>query len=221
MAKATDIIAQTFTGMAADIASAVLESVRAAQAKDKATNRQQGAYTRLTAIAAESGREDFEAATSAVMDAIRGNANGFATAIGAQPNKKGDAFTIPSGFMTAKSVLLSAFDHGVPMLDDESGEVRPFGQIRKDVKAAKDEELDAHKSDNDRALDEARAALSSLSEVLGAYAPKVDSKGNVESNVDDATADHLRKLTKYLAKFNADLDELNGAEDDAAEAKAA
>lgn len=220
MAKATDIIAQTFNGAAADIATAVLESTRAKVQVDKAKGRAQGAYTALTKIASTMGQADFKAAAESVEDVIRSNVNGFADAIGAPMNKKGDAHVIPSGFMSAKSVLLSSFDYGVEFTDEETGEIRPFGQIRKDLKAAKDAEIAAKLDQNDHALTEARATLSSLSEVLAAYAPKVNTKGEVESNVDDATAEHLRALSAYMADWKAELDSLNGAEDDS-EAQAA
>ena len=108
-----------------------------------------------------------------VFDGIRTNADGLAKELKCKPAKKEGQFTVPGAAMSAKSVLLSAFDYGIPMLDDESGEPRPFTNIRDEVKAAKDAEAKAERNDSQIIRDNLADQLRKLADSLESEEPDV------------------------------------------------
>lgn len=189
--------------------AALAEGKLVQQAAEKVQNRREGVYATFTRIASETGRDAFEGAVTDLEQRIVANVEGTAVRIGAKLNKKGDAFAIPENLRSAKSVLLGAFDHGIPMLDDEADAPRSFSAIRKDVQAAKKAAEDAKKSD---VQVDAETLIADLREMLDGLAGR---------EFDAAMLESLQQYHTDSKGWLATFADVAGDEEQAADSKAA
>lgn len=172
-----------------------------------------GTYTSAMKAAQLAGNLDtFKAEWSSFEDKIRGNVDGIAKACGCSRGKDSagkykDTWTIPSSFMAVKSVIIKAFEHGVPLVD-EKGAPRSYNAVKTEkesaVKAAKVKELEGdalvlHKVNEvlgmiqsrvtkleGKALAEVLAALQTVHKALPA--PSKD-KGTAKSTADSIVSE--------------------------------
>ena len=189
-----------------NIIAAIKESNLVKAQADKVATRKAGVYSTFTAIASESGREAFEVAVTEVFEAIKANIEGIAVETKCKPGKKEGTYTVPSAAMSAKSTLLAAFEYGVPMLDDETDAPRAFSAIRDEVKAARDAEKQAGRTDAEETRDNVAAQLEALADQLR------------EQDVDDVMADSMARLSVVLDSWQDEHAAISG---DTAEQEAA
>ena len=166
----------------------------------KANDKRQGAYATFTALAVETGGEVFGQAMDTLFSDIRANVDGIAKKVNAQATKDGKAWQVPSAMSSAKSVLVSALELGVETTDAETGEIRAFGAIRKDVQALRKAEKDAERSDEEIARDVLRQRLVDLADALATDEP------------DAAMVAHYGVLTSLLNGWVIEAAEVAGEE---------
>jgi hypothetical protein len=111
------------------------EAGPAAQARDEARAKLQGAYDLGVQAAIECGNvETFIATIEKLEDDIRHNRDRLAIRFKAKPRKEasdtGEKYLVPSSVSTVKAALKFAFEHGVPLVNS-AGEPDTFGNIRK------------------------------------------------------------------------------------------
>ena len=135
MTKQSDLYVQAEVALKASIK----ESALVKTAQDKLNDRKKGVYDTMVAAAVSLGKKDFDKLIGDLQAKIATNEDGMAKALKCKLDKKGEKYTVPSAWSSAKSHLGNAFKHKVPMVED--GEARAFAAIRKDsmaaVKAAK------------------------------------------------------------------------------------
>ena len=183
------------------------KTVDKANAKaQKANDERMGAYATFIVLALETGADTFDAAMTTLFADIRANVGGIATKVNAQPTKDGKAWQVPSAMSSAKSVLVSALELGVEMVDGETGEPRSFGGIRKDVQALRKAEKEAERTPEEIARDVLRERLVDLAATLATDEP------------DAAMADHYGVLTALLNGWIIDAAEVAGEDDAEVEA---
>ena len=166
----------------------------------KANDKRMGAYGTFTQLAMDMGSDDFGSAMDHLFESIRANVDGIAKKVGADPTKDGKAWTVPGSMSTAKSVLLGAFEYGVPFEDDHG--VRAFGAIRTDVKQAKKAEKDAERTPSEIARDALAAQLRELAD------------GIAKDEPDFAMVDHYDALKAYLAGWVVEQAKIAGEDAD-------
>jgi len=191
------------------IIEAIAEANKVNKQAERVNARREGIYTILTREAAANGATVFEKACDEVFDAIRGNVDGVAAETGCKPGKKEGTYVVPGAAMSAKSVLLGAFEYGVTMLDDETDGPRAFSAIRTDVKAARDLEALENASEEDQI----RAAL--LAQIAG-MVERLEA-----GDVDAMQAAAMAELSISLDTWEDDYAALSGEEGKQEEKKAA
>lgn len=113
---------------------AMLEAIKSAAAAEAgriaAGEKQQGAYSALTALAAADAAI-FTAAWSRVKEAIRTNANGCAVVAGCRLLKSGD-YAVPKSAVVAASELSYAIANRLPLEDGAGDKIKvlSFSKIR-------------------------------------------------------------------------------------------
>lgn len=124
----------------------------------KLNDKRTGTYTNIVLAAlnarelgadsdSDTASEIFETESEAFMVAIRSNVGSLARTLGCKPAKrqpKGQpknrpVYTVPSSFSAAKSYILSAFELGVELSDDDDSPLA-FTVIRNEVMAIKAEQ---------------------------------------------------------------------------------
>ena len=159
-----------------------------------------GVYATFTALAATTGQVEFEAHMTSVFEMIRTNKNGVAKLSKCAPAKKKGTFTVPSAAMSAKSVLLSAMEYHLPLLDDDSGEALSFSSIRKSVSEAKAIEAAENMSEDEKIKATLLDALNELSGVIK------------DAEVDSVLADHYVSLILTVKEATDDILSVAGEE---------
>lgn len=144
------------------------EAAAAGRALIKAQQKAQGAYTGTISVALEftSDPDGFDEAMGELFDGIRANTDGLARRVSAAKAKKGEAYVVPNALSAARSVIKGAFEFGVSF-HDEDGEIRSFGGIRKDLRAAQQAEKDAERQPYEISRDLLVARLIEAAERLG------------------------------------------------------
>lgn len=197
----------TFTSEQINMICESVRTVDKANAEAQAANeKRMGAYGTFTQLASEMDSESFEQSMDNLFASIRVNTKGIAKRVKAKANDKGDGWKIPSSMSSAKSVLLSAYEYGVPLLDEETDAPRPFGTIRKEAKAAKQAEEQA-----ERTLQEIQRDM--LVDRLTEFAASLKSE-----EPDLAMAGHYADLETALDDWTLEHAKLSGADEDEVEA---
>ena len=179
---------------------------KANKAVEQANEKRTGSYATFTLLATEMGQEDFAQCMESLFADIRVNKGGIARKVKAPANDKGDAWKIPSAMSSAKSVLLTAYEFGVPMLDEETDQPRPFGTIRKEANAAKKSEAQAERTLQEIERDQ-------LADHLREFA------GSIASEEPDlAMAASYRKLEAMLDAWTVEHAAISGADEEEVEA---
>lgn len=185
------------------IIGAIGEANKVKVQSDRLNERKKGVYATFTAIAADVAKETFAADMDTVFNAVRDNVDGIAVELKCKPGKKAGTYVVPGSAMSAKSVLLSAYDYKVPLLDMETGEVRAFGNIRDDVKAMRDAEAKAEQGEDKDIRDQTVATLHKLADMLASM-----------SEVDPVQADHMAALGIDLDTWANDFAAISGEVDE-------
>jgi hypothetical protein len=121
--------------MATDAAKTAAEVSKAKDKLDAAKEKAKGPYDNAVeaAIACKT-RAVFDATIGALMDNVRMNRGGLAVKLKAEKRdavgKNGETHKVPGSISSAKTVLLFAMEHGVPLEID--GKPRAFSQIREE-----------------------------------------------------------------------------------------
>jgi hypothetical protein len=180
------------------LVAATKAQTQATKAIEKAQGKREGAYAVSTRLAVEIGA-DFEPAMEHLFSQIRTNEDKLASRFSAPKNDKGDGFKIPSSLSSAKSVLAGAIEYGIELVDEEDGETpRPFGQIRKDLKAAKQALEDAERSDAEVSRDRAADMLVAFAATLRTH------------EVDAAMGEWCEGISEVLEEWGTELAALMG-----------
>lgn len=151
----------------------VKASDKVAAAANKLNEQRVGAYSFMVGAGILAGTAAvFKSESESFMDAIRTNRDGMAVKLKCKtgkPGKDADApvgYLVPSAFSAAKSHILNALERGVELSDSESGDPRPFTQIRKDVEALVQAEKVAALTGDDKVRHEIAVNLATLQERL-------------------------------------------------------
>lgn len=183
--------AQFTEAQVALLAKSVKDVNAAQKAIEKAQGKRQGAYAVSTVLAAEMG-EGFDEAMGTLFGQIRSGE--LAKTFSAKPAKKEGEFTVPSSLSSARSVLAAAVRYGIDLFDRETGEVRPFGQIRQDKVAFEAALALAERDDRTIARDSAVAALRALADRMAeteADQALADLAGQIEAQASELLAEWL------------------------------
>lgn len=177
-----------------------------------------GTYTGMVALGIAAKTESvFETEVEAVFNDIRNNVEGLGTKTGCslgKADKDGNAkYTIPSGIMSAKSVVKSALAYELD-LENEEGEPVAFSQLRKSVAAARDEQARAALSEDDLAVLDAFDRIRSKLDGIVAVAAGLETLTSVEAL--EADVEKLLTVANELVKAEVAVTE---AEAEAAQAE--
>ena len=149
---------------------------KADQRMSVATTERKGGYSLAVQSAIAAVRlETFEAVTSQVFAEIRANSNGLAKKLACKLGKgrKGSpaAYLIPSSLMSAKSVIVSAFQKNVALTETTDGETGPrtFTAIRNDVREAGEAERVAQLTGRERSVYMVRVMAAKVGEAADAF----------------------------------------------------
>lgn len=156
------------------LTDAALALNKATKAANKAKEGQQGSYSmavQAAVVAGDAGTLD--KAFTELFSRIRTDGT-FAVQCGAdkiaKPKPGGPRYKIPSGLMSAKSVTLGAYKHGVDFTEDR--EVRSFGAIRTDLRAAQQAEKAANLTGDDKTRVELVEMLNSIRDSVSDFGGK-------------------------------------------------
>lgn len=155
---------------------AVIASVDVRAEADALKGKREGAYTLYVKAAIAAGSvEALGIASDKLFAAIRKDGKVRGRDIGAKLNREGTAYAIPSSVSSAKSYLMDALAHKVPLTDAE-GAPRAYTAIRNDVMLIKREEREATKSSTDK-VQEAVKRIADVLKPIAASVAKLDCSG--------------------------------------------
>lgn len=155
---------------------AVIASVDVRAETDALRGKREGAYSLYVKAAIAAGSvEALGMASDRLFAAIRKDGKVKGRDIGAKLNREGTAYVIPSAVSSAKSYLMDALAHKVPLTDAE-GAPRAYTAIRGDVMLIKREEKEAAKSSTDKVQEAAKRAADVLKSIAATVA-KLDCSG--------------------------------------------
>lgn len=137
------------------------------EARKVAERKGSAAEHLMAAAIAAKDRAEFTEQKDALYDAIRSNADGIAVELNCDSKTKGEETTwMVSGYTrNLFSVIDGALEYKVPLT--EGDDVRPFGDVRKDVTEARAIAKLDDETDGERKLREARTLLDTLNVRLG------------------------------------------------------
>lgn len=183
-----------------ELALGIIASIKSANtvqtAIEKAQAKVPGIYTQMTQLAASAPLEEFVQAANEVRAAINANVGGIATKTKCKKKERGTGYVLPSSYMTARSALEFALKNGVPLLDTETQEPRPFSQIREDNAEVRSLKRQSENGENGEARDALVEQLREAIKLLGT------------GEVDDACASTFETLGGVVSGWSEQYSEL-------------
>lgn len=156
---------------------AILENVcktfnKVGEAQAALNEKRMGSYSGMIAAAIEAGTiEAFRGTYESLKADVSENVGNIGRKLGCKlgkADKEGNArYVMPSGMMSAASVIGAAMEYGIALKDDK-GEPRSFNEIRQAKAEADKAKADATRSPLQKAQAAVKAALLSLAENVDA-----------------------------------------------------